>query len=306
MPRGLGTLNIPIPGTGGSRQTTGTQTPQGGTQAQQPTTTAPAQPATTTPTQPPTAPPTAPATTTPTITGPSITNLRVSDELAATGEIGPPKAALGSTAPKIWVALDYSGLQQGQMIRLLWTIPGVQGGIPWQTTIQTPAGRVSSWLNVPAGGRWADGSYRVDVLLGASQQPLAALPFTIGIAAPSTPALQTPTTTPSPDSVVKQAVLCTGVDEHNVPQGVSNSFPAGTQKVALYVKIEDAPANAEITVEWSRDGRLLRRRLMVVAGNKQFISYVYASQQQSMQAGNYVVEIKENGRLVTRLPFTIQ
>ena len=193
------------------------------------------------------------------------------------------------------------------MLRLLWTVPGAPHAIPWQTAVQTPAGRVSSWLNVPVEGRWREGNYRLDVVLGASLQPLAGLPFTIGTAAgPPPPAPHTPATTPSPDSVVKQAVLCEGVDEHNVPQGVSNNFPAGTEKVGLYLAIQDAPANTEITVEWSRGDRLLRRRLMVVAGNEKFLTYAYAALQQSMQAGNYVVEIKEDGRLVARLPFTIQ
>ncbi len=116
---------------------------------------------------------------------------------------------------------------------------------------------------------------------------------------------QQPAVSLSPDSIVKQAVVCKRVDEHNAPQGATDTFPAGTQKVGLYLKIKGAPANTEITMEWSRGGRLLRRQLLLATSDKELISYIYAAGQQSLKAGDYAVEIKENDQSVARLLFTI-
>ncbi len=108
------------------------------------------------------------------------------------------------------------------------------------------------------------------------------------------------------NSVVKEAVLCQGVDEKNNPEGIANTFPADTVKIGLYLRITNAPANTEITLEWSRGERLLQRRLLLVSGSKRLITYIYAARAEHLRAGSYAVEIKENDRLVARLPFTIQ
>ena len=108
------------------------------------------------------------------------------------------------------------------------------------------------------------------------------------------------------NSVVKEAVLCQGVDEDNKPEGITNTFPADTVKVGLYLRMTDAPANTEITLEWSREERLLQRRILLVSGSRRLITYIYAARAAHLRAGSYAVEIKEDNRLVARLLFTIQ
>jgi len=107
-------------------------------------------------------------------------------------------------------------------------------------------------------------------------------------------------------SVVKEAVLCEGVDENNQPEGVTNTFPPGTAKLGLYLRIVDAPANTELMLKWYRGQRLLDRRMVLVAGDRQLITYIYAASTESLRAGGYTVEILENGDLVARMPFTVQ
>ncbi|MCK4323091.1 MAG: hypothetical protein KAW89_01075 [Armatimonadetes bacterium] len=107
-------------------------------------------------------------------------------------------------------------------------------------------------------------------------------------------------------SVVKEAVLCEGVDENNQPKGVTNCFPPGTAKLGLYLRIVDAPANTELILKWYRGQRLLDRRMVLVAGDRQLINCIYAARTESLRAGGYTVEISENGDLVARMPFTVQ
>ena len=51
---------------------------------------------------------------------------------------------------------------------------------------------------------------------------------------------------------------------------------------------------------------MLHRRLLLVSGSRRLITYIYAARAAHLRAGSYVVEIKEDDRLVARLPFTIQ
>jgi len=107
-------------------------------------------------------------------------------------------------------------------------------------------------------------------------------------------------------SVVKEAVLCKGVDENNQPKGVTSTFPPGTAKLGLYLRIVDAPANTELMLKWYRGQRLLDRRMVLVAGDRQLITYIYAASMESLRSGSYTVEILENGDLVARMLFTVQ
>ena len=163
----------------------------------------------------------------------------------------------------------------------------------------TPSGEAA--LTPPAGGTTAP-----PPAAGTTSQPTTGATGTAQPPAVFPGGTQQPAVSLSADSVVKQAVLCERVDEHNAPQGVTDTFPAGTKKVGLYLKITGAPANTEILLQWSRAGTIVRRQLLMVRGDKQLISYIYPGREPHLRAGNYAVEIQQNDRLVARLPFTIE
>ena len=110
----------------------------------------------------------------------------------------------------------------------------------------------------------------------------------------------------APASVVKEASLCLGVDENNTPLGVSNTFPANTEKVGLFLRIAGAPANTEIKLEWSHEGKLARRHLLIATGDQKAITYIFPARAEFLQPGTYDVAIKQADQLVGRLVFTIQ
>lgn len=108
------------------------------------------------------------------------------------------------------------------------------------------------------------------------------------------------------DSAIKQAVICLGFDERSRLRGVQEVFPANTEKVALFLAIEDARPNSEIQITWYHEDKIIGRNLLIVSGDKKNISYIYAAGRQWLWPGAYAVELRENGRLVGRLIFRVQ
>jgi hypothetical protein len=145
--------------------------------------------------------------------------------------------------------------------------------------------------------------------------PLAPTPAPAGAPTPP-PNPTTPSTPPSTapavavelaaTSVVKEAVICTGIDENRQPTGVTDSFPPQTGRVCLYLRIADAPADTMIRLEWSRNGELLRGFTIVVAGDHSAIVDVGPNRGEHLEAGQYAVDLKENGEAIGRVVFRIE
>ncbi len=110
----------------------------------------------------------------------------------------------------------------------------------------------------------------------------------------------------APDSAIKQAVVCLGFDERSRLVGRQETYPAGTEKVALYLEMVDARPNSEIQVTWYLEDRIIGRHVLIVSGDKKNLSYLYAAGRDSLWVGSYAAEIRENGRLVGRLTFRIE
>lgn len=107
------------------------------------------------------------------------------------------------------------------------------------------------------------------------------------------------------DSAVRQATVCQGVDEEGALVGCLEIFPAGTEKVSLYLEIVGARPNSEVQVTWYLDGKIIGRELVLVSGDRRLLSYLYAQGRQDLWAGAYAVELRENGALVGRLVFRV-
>jgi len=161
--------------------------------------------------------------------------------------------------------------------------------------VQIASGAVAGQETPPAGGQTQQPGEA-----GTTQPPA-------GQTLPETP--PQPQNPPLPlvaDSVIKEAMLCEGVDERNKPVGVGDQFGPQAKKVGLFLAFEAAPANTEIALEWYRDGEFIFRKILLVAGDQRVVTSLYSKRSPYLQAGNYALEILENDRLVARLPFSIQ
>ncbi|MGC9318853.1 MAG: hypothetical protein ACP5KN_12550 [Armatimonadota bacterium] len=110
----------------------------------------------------------------------------------------------------------------------------------------------------------------------------------------------------SRDSAIKRAVICLGFDERSQLTGVQKTFPAGTEKIALYLQIEGAHPNSEIQSTWYHEDEIIGRHLLIVSGDRKTISYVYARDRTALWPGSYAVELRENDTLVARLTFRVE
>lgn len=123
----------------------------------------------------------------------------------------------------------------------------------------------------------------------------------------STEAEQSPASMPlAEDSAVRRALVCQGVDEDGELVGCTDSFPAGTEKVMLYLEMVGARPNTEIQVTWYHDDDIIGRELLLVSGDRRSLSYLYARGRATLWSGSYAAEISENGRLVGRLVFRVE
>ena len=108
------------------------------------------------------------------------------------------------------------------------------------------------------------------------------------------------------DSAVKKAVICLGFDDRSGLRGVQDVFPEGTEKIVLYLEIEDARPNSEVQMTWFLNGKIIGRQPLLVSGTQRNISYLYASNRPTLWTGAYAVELRENERLVGRLTFRVE
>ncbi len=133
---------------------------------------------------------------------------------------------------------------------------------------------------------------------------------------PPTPAPTTPSTPPSATGdaavelsaagVVKEAAVCTGIDEKREPVGVTASFPPKTESMCLYLRICQAPADTPIRVEWSRNGKLLQGFTILVTGDQRALVDVSPNRGEYLQPGRYAIDLKQNDEFIGRLIFSVQ
>lgn len=256
-----------------------------------------------------------------------------------TGAAAAPTAAATATGSRVAVTAQAAGFAP-QTQDLIVPAGRVPGEITVRVTVRTVAGGVArpapgASVSLPDYGVAATTSAEGTAVLrarGPGQDPVVGMagfdlvpateptddPGGMGddqaqtggaIAPETTPAAPEPAPLePMPlltDSAVRQATVCQGVDEEGALVGCLEIFPAGTEKVSLYLEIVGARPNSEVQVTWYLDGKIIGRELVLVSGDRRLLSYLYAQGRQDLWAGAYAVELRENGALVGRLVFRV-
>jgi hypothetical protein len=108
------------------------------------------------------------------------------------------------------------------------------------------------------------------------------------------------------DSFVKRAVICLDIDEQGKLVGESNAFGFGVEKVGLYVRMVDAPPGSEVTLEWLHEGNPLHKQIIMVEGTHSSFTYLAAVNKPQLWEGAHAVIIRENGRHVGTVTFTVR
>jgi hypothetical protein len=174
------------------------------------------------------------------------------------------------------------------------------------TTVLTDAGGLAAFTAQHVSEQFQAYTYTIRAMEMESRLTVVVQPPPTEEPPPPAPTPQaTPAVPLAPHSIVKQAITCEGLDEESKPQGVRDAFPAATEKVGLFLRIVDAPANSELSLRWCIGEKLLRRQIIIVSGTKETLTYIYAANRDTLWEGRYAVEIMEKGQLVGRIIFTV-
>jgi len=107
------------------------------------------------------------------------------------------------------------------------------------------------------------------------------------------------------DPVIRRAGVCEGVDDQNRPM-LRTSFPAGTQRIGIYLEWANAAPNTQIRIQWYRNGKALWDSRMVAEGTRRAVSYLRSGTSGSaMQSGSYRAQVFRGDTPVANLTFTI-
>jgi len=107
------------------------------------------------------------------------------------------------------------------------------------------------------------------------------------------------------DPVIRRAGVCEGVDDQNRPI-LRNSFPAGTQRIGIYLEWANAAPNTQIRIQWYQDGKALWDSRMVAEGTRRAVSYLRSGKSgTALQSGSYRAQVFRGDTPVANLTFTI-
>jgi hypothetical protein len=107
------------------------------------------------------------------------------------------------------------------------------------------------------------------------------------------------------DPVIRRAGVCESVDDQNRPI-LRNSFPAGTQRIGIYLEWANAAPNTQIRIQWYQDGKALWDSRMVAEGTRRAVSYLRSGKSgTALQSGSYRAQVFRGDTPVANLTFTI-
>ncbi len=174
------------------------------------------------------------------------------------------------------------------------------------------------------------GPGRADPLQIASSLPLREAPIVSGPPTPSevlvTAAPKLPTATPhAPETdsseaallastdewqihmpkMLRQAVLCQGLDGSNHPAGVSAMFPSTTKSVSLYIDMDLGGSERQLKIRWRRGEKSLSGRIVRASGKRQILNALTPKSGSSFRSGEYQVDIEIDDKPAATLKFLI-
>jgi len=143
------------------------------------------------------------------------------------------------------------------------------------------------FLEIPDEG-WPAGQYQVKLYLNGALQD--AIPFSV-------------------EQAAIRGVMCMSVDEDNYPVNETTNFPVGVEKVYVVLFINEAPAGADLVVEWYDTATSPSRLITKYEGEAKaseeptWVNSTYGTG--GWPEGQYATVVSINGERVTVLPFTV-
>jgi hypothetical protein len=110
----------------------------------------------------------------------------------------------------------------------------------------------------------------------------------------------------SPDANIQAVSLSASDDDTFDPERVGTEFPDTTKQVAVWYRWENADSGEKVDIRWSKDGEVVLEQADTLAKASGASAYVLKMAAASnLPVGNYQVELLEEGRAVTKIPFKV-
>jgi hypothetical protein len=111
----------------------------------------------------------------------------------------------------------------------------------------------------------------------------------------------------STDASIKDVSLCSSDTSQFDPRRVGTTFRPGVKNIVVWYRWDGSPPGRRIDVRWSREGKKLLTQGENVDEASGESSWTLAmSSGGPLPAGGYRVELTEDGKTVTTIPFQIK
>ncbi len=188
----------------------------------------------------------------------------------------------------------WEGAKTGHKVNVHWFHEGakvLEQGEP----LGKPAG-AEAWVLKTGGGPLPAGSYRVDIL--ENGRTVAAIPFLIGGAG----VVMLDKYKPQAAGAAIKAVSLSASDNDDFDsRRVGTQFAEGVRWVVVYYVWEGAASGLRVEARLYQDKSVVLEKAYTIATATGFGSFSVGP----LAAGNYRVELLENGQPVTAIPFAI-
>lgn len=108
-------------------------------------------------------------------------------------------------------------------------------------------------------------------------------------------------------AAIKAVSLSSGESTDLDPAAIGTEFPEGVRRVVVWYYWDDGKPDRRVDIRWSKDGNTIlaqSEQLAERTGSSAWFLDMSAGNS-ALPAGNYIVELQENGTRVTAVPFRI-
>ena len=107
-------------------------------------------------------------------------------------------------------------------------------------------------------------------------------------------------------ALVRQAVLCRGVDHNNHPVGIASDFPSSVRRICLYLRLDFGSTPHQVRIRWSRGSRQLTGRIVRASGHREMLNSLSAREGRAFSPGDYQVTVSIDDQPAATLDFTVR
>jgi len=201
----------------------------------------------------------------------------------------------GVTHVVVWYR--WEGAKSGHRVDIHWSLEGSRV-LEQGEAIKKAAG-TEAWVLKTTGGPLPAGNYRVELL--ENGKAVTTIPFRIGGTGAAV-AMLDQYKPKAAGAVIKAVSLSASNTDDFDSKRVGTEFPAGVPRVVVYYLWEGAKPGLRLDGRWFQGDSLVAEKQLTLTTETGFGDFSIGP----LPVGNYRVDLLENGKVVTTIPFRIR